>query len=288
MDVRDLEAAQGLRLQWSETDARIAWDGDAEVEEIGDWLGPIGASFRGAPATAPKALAPFEGSDGLGPFHALRVEYAGIPEAIELSVRAYAELPLLVFRAEAQSPLDALSTGQLDQPSLGWPHFEPTRRREALPEGSSAYGHAYTEFALPTFSDPSLARFFMLPGRPSVVQPLVLRTPERALLIAPLDAFHDQVIAVPNGEGAVQCGWHGDLEGVEAGFATEVAVWGGAGVRTLLEAWGRHLQRAHRTRRRSRYADPTISRLSYWTDKRRRVLVPHGAGPRRRGRRWSG
>jgi len=149
--------------------------------------------------------------------------------------------------------------------------FRPRERAPGgLPEDAVAYGHQYTEFALPTFSDPSFARFFLLPARPAVVMPLCVRTEARSLLLAPLDAFHEQVIAVPRGAAAapaeLRCGWHGDLDAVPAGFATELALWGGSGVRALLDAWGALLQQRAGARRRSRYADAAIGRLSYWTD----------------------
>ena len=140
-----------------------------------------------------------------------------------------------------------------------------------MPEGTRGYGHQYTEFAFPTVSDASLAGFLLFPHRPRVVEPLWLIAPDgRSLLVAPLDAFHDQVIAVPRGperagEG-VACGWHGDLASVPRGFATEVALWAGPGPRQVLDAYAEALRARHGTRRPSRYADASVARLSYWTD----------------------
>jgi hypothetical protein len=89
-------------------------------------------------------------------------------------------------------------------------------------------------------------------------------------MLAPMDAFHDQVIAVPRGEDeagrGVRCGWNGDLDAAPAGFATELALWAGPGPRRALEAWAGALRRRYATRRPSRYADDTVARLSYWTD----------------------
>jgi hypothetical protein len=89
-------------------------------------------------------------------------------------------------------------------------------------------------------------------------------------MLAPLDQFHEQVVAVPRGaereEVGVRCGWHGDLERVPAGFATELAIWAGTGPRRVLSEWAGFLLERHATRRPSRYADDAVGRLSYWTD----------------------
>ena len=75
---------------------------------------------------------------------------------------------------------------------------------------------------------------------------------------------------MPAGESSrdagVALGWHGDLDEVPRGFATELALWAGEGPRALLEAWGGLLQRRAGTRRRGRYDDPLVAGLSYWTD----------------------
>ena len=113
---------------------------------------------------------------------------------------------------------------------------------------------------------PDLDGFFLLPHRPPTGWPLVLSAADgRTLLVAPLDAFHEQTIGL-NG-GTVRCGWHGDLDAVPAGFATELAVIAGPGPRACLDAWGGPPARpsGHRAtgplaRRRS------ASRPSYWTD----------------------
>jgi hypothetical protein len=89
-------------------------------------------------------------------------------------------------------------------------------------------------------------------------------------MLAPLDAFHDQVMAVPrgperSGEG-VRCGWHGDLASAPRGFATELALWAGPGPRVALERWASHLRQRYGTRRLSPYADASVAQLSYWTD----------------------
>ncbi len=114
-------------------------------------------------------------------------------------MRAYRDRSVLVFRLEARTALRGVATRVFDDPAVAWPWLRPDLRAEnGLPDGTSVFGHQYTEFAMPTASDPSCANFFLLPIRPAVVEPLFFVAPDgRTLLLAPLDAFHDQVIAVP-------------------------------------------------------------------------------------------
>jgi hypothetical protein len=217
-------------------------------------------------------LRPFEGEDDLGAYRGFEVLWDPLPLPISTSVRAYPGRPLLVFRTEAAEDLADMATGEFGEPSVSWPAFCPTRRApDGLPPETRAFGYQYTEFALPTFSDPLLAGFFLLGHRPAVVQPLLLIAGDgRALMLAPLDAFHEQIIAVPGGaeqaDRGGRCGWQGDLDRVPKGFASELAVWGGEGPRGLLSSWANTLRRRHQTIRPSRYADEGLAKLSYWTD----------------------
>ena len=93
---------------------------------------------------------------------------------------------------------------------------------------------------------------------------LLTRGDGRTLLVAPLGAFHEQIIGL-NG-GTLRCGWHGDLERVSAGFTTDLAVLAADGPRAALDAWGRMLLDAARTVRPGRWPDAVGSRPSYWTD----------------------
>jgi hypothetical protein len=255
-----LEAAGGLALELEGGRLRVR----GKVE---DWLGPLGLFAEGRPFL-PERVDPISGRDALGPSSGFAFDLDA--PRVRASVRAYAEEPLLVFRLEAREELGDLATGRLDELALAWPWFAPAERDPPLPEGARAFGHLYSQFAPPTFSDPGCNGFFLYPWRPAVVEPLLFVTPAHgALLLAPLGAFHEQVIAVPRADHparGVRCGWHGDLAQVPAGFASEIAVWQGEGPRALLERWGRHLLDRHCTRRLSRYADATSARLSYWTD----------------------
>ena len=259
-----LEAGGGLALHApADRPWRIAWGS-------GDWFGPLDG-WVGGRALAPRAESRFEGEDDLGAFRGLELALDESPLPLRASVRAYLERALLVFRLEAAAPLHGIASGQFDRPALAWPRLRPSRRAQGgLPEGARGFGHAYTEFALPSFSGPELDGFLLLPQRPAVVEPLFLVTPEGpSLMLAPLESFHEQVIAVPRrGESAlgVRCGWHGDLDQAPAGFRTELGCFAGEGPRRLLDEWAAILLRRHGTRRPSRYADDGVGRLSYWTD----------------------
>lgn len=254
-----------------------------------DGLGRVGWGARAPDALGPIALRAFDGSaprvsrvaglrraagvDPVGVFDALALDWTPAPpHAVRTTVRAYRERPLLVFRLEATAALRGCASGSFDEPWLAWPWCRPDARAPGgLPEGARAFAHSYTEFALPTQSDPGCAGFFLLPFRPAVVAPLWLLAPGgRALLLAPLDAFHEQVLAVPRGAesagSGLRCGWHGDLDEVPAGFASELAVWAADGPRAALDAHAALLRARAGTRRPGRYADQLGARLSYWTD----------------------
>jgi hypothetical protein len=260
----NLEAGGGLTLQVPSDGAwTIAWGCD-------DWFGPLDLLIGGQ-ARAPCAGSQSEGEDDLGAFRALELALDESPLALRASVRAYLERSLLVFRLEAAAALDEFASGQFDRPAVVWPRLRPTMRRQGgLPEGTRGFGHAYTEFALPSFSGPEFDGFLLLPQRPAAVEPLFLVTPKGpSLMLAPLESFHEQVVAVPRqgeAELGVRCGWHGDLDQVPEGFHTELACFAGEGPRPLLDEWGAILLRRHGTRRPSRYADDGVGRLSYWTD----------------------
>jgi len=264
-----LSAEDGLAVDVTrDASLRVGW-GEP------DWLGAIGLRVAQAGAIHEPRVAAYEqrrGRDALGDFDALDVAWSESPLPIRTSVRAYRDAPVLVFRLEASSPMSGIATRIFDAPSIAWPWLRPDlRHANGLPEGARVFGHQYTEFALPTASDPSCATFFLLPFRPAVVEPLFFLAPDgRTLMLAPLDAFHDQVIAVPrNGDAAasgVRCGWHGDLDEIPAHFASELSVWAGSGPRACLDAWAAFLRARHRTVRPGRYADELGGKLSYWTD----------------------
>ncbi len=241
-----------------------------------DWLGPLGIELlvpgERFTAARPAEIRPSSGADALGGYQAWELVWRRPPLPLRTSVRAYRERALLVFRIEASQDLAGIATGALDSPAVSFPRLWTARRRAGgVPEGTLAFAHQYAQFAFPTYSDASLGGFGLFPDRPALVAPLWLNAPDgRSLMLAPLDAFHEQAIAVPrDAERAglgVRCGWHGDLDRVPRGFATELALFAGAGPRQLLDAWAAFLRECHGTRRPGRYADDVVGRLSYWTD----------------------
>jgi hypothetical protein len=267
LPVNTLDAADGLRIRRDATGRfHLTW-GEP------DWLGPMALRFApgGDDGAAPGATG-FDGSDDLGAYRGMALSSAGLPLSVEASVRAYTHASMLVFRLEAKCPLSAMATGAFANVSVAWPAFDPAARTPGgIPAGTRTYGHQFTEFALPVRGDDACRGYVFAGHRPPVVEPLLFIAPDqRTLLLAPLDAFHEQVIAVPKSDAeaalGVRCGWHGDLEDVPAGFATELVLLAAPGPRAALDALGAHLLRRGGTKRPSRYADDGVGKLSYWTD----------------------
>jgi hypothetical protein len=243
--VARLSTAGALQIGWRETGGYAP-----------DWLGP-------GRLVTPDAAAVRAGASA----GALTVE----TDWIAGELRALAGEPVLVLRLEAKAARRGFGSGEFGAPVVAW-HFDPYGRDEhGAPEGMRAFGHQYTEFALPVFSDALMSRWRLLPFRPPVVLPLGLVAPDgRTILLAPLQSFHEQVISVPaNKEQAragLRAGWHGDVDEVEAGFATELAIIAGAGARECFAGWARLLRSASGVAAPGRDSDALGTRLSYWTD----------------------
>ena len=237
--------------------ALISDDGSVRVGiSGGDWFGPGVASISG------DVHEPCSGSDDMGMYTSIVIA----DSKVRASVRAYVDRPLIVFRTEAMADLTHLATGAFDQPSVGWPVFTPTSRTaDPLVDDLQAVVFQCCEFALPACAGADLDEFFLLPHRPPTGWPLIVGTPDGpTLLLAPLDAFHDQTVGL-NG-GTVRCGWNGDLDAVPAGFASDLAVIAGTTARECLDRWGALLLTRAGTTRPGRWADALTRRPSYWTD----------------------
>jgi len=275
-----LKAGGGLALRRLEEGIfRVEW-GEP------DWLGPLAlrVEHRGAVYSSereteqlgvhaiPPRVSQFEGSDALGSFRGYAFAWPGLPLPVRTTLRAYPDLPVIVFRIEAVAALSELATGAFERTSVAWPAFRPLARSgRGAPEGLRSYGHQWSEFAIPLSGDACCGGYSWAEHRPPAVMPLLLVAPDgRTLLLGSLDAFHEQTIAVPRtSEEATQdvrCGWHGDLATVPAGFASELAIWAAPGPRAALEAWCGFLLRRHGTLRPTRYRDDGLGKLSYWTD----------------------
>ncbi len=162
------------------------------------------------------------------------------------------------LRIVAERDLLGLGTGRFSSPSVGvrWSSHR-------FVEGIEFCGFAFTQFAFPVVGDASLD-FDFTPSdgvrSPRAVLPLIARTAQQAMLLAPLTAAQEQVIAVR--DGALTWGWHGDLEEVPAGFTTELGIYRGDTVTEVLTAWSSELDP---TTDRVR-DNPLTTHLSYWTD----------------------
>lgn len=158
----------------------------------------------------------------------------------------------------AASDLVGLATGRFSTPSAGavW-------ERGAWPADIELLGFAFTQFALPVTAGGDLDFDFRpAPGlrSPSVVSPLLARSGERVVLLAPIDHFHEQVIAVTSTE--LMWGWHGDLDEVPAGFSTTLGVYEADSVTNALASWRDDLAPTQHRRR----SNALSTHLSYWTD----------------------
>lgn len=267
-----LRAARGLTLHFGPDRWRLAW-------EEADWLGPLGFQvgqdrhwIEDAAAAARVRFSRSTGEDFFGAFVSLNFPARPASLPLELSVRAYTSQPLMVFRIEAQAALRGFASGSFAEPAVAWPVFLPALRKpNGAPAGLRCFGYQFAEFALPIFGDGNATGFRLAPHRPPVAQPLLwIAADGRTLLLAPIDHFHEQIIALPSETDArttaVRCGWHGDLDEVSAGFTTELALWAGLSPRQALLHWGESLQHLYRTKQRSAYADRGLAQLSYWTD----------------------
>ncbi len=231
---------------------RVGWDEP-------DWLGP--GRLLGGDADNAAAVRVSGSAD------ALVVE----SEWVTGRIRVLDDEPVIGLRLEASASRQGFGTKEFASPVVAW-HFDPLRRPAgAAPAGLRGFGHQYTEFALPVFSDDALSRWRLLSFRPAVVMPLGLAAPDgRTMLLAPLDAFHEQVIAVPAGKddatAGLRAGWHGDIDDVPAGFATELVIIAGSGMRDCYARWSRLLRERSGVAAPARDADVLGTRLSYWTD----------------------
>ncbi len=246
---------------------RIAW-------ETEDWFGP-GSVRTDSPAIQSdcvSAVGRFHASDGNDEFGTYE---AGCWDSTELSVaaafRVYANRPLIVFELLAKEDLSSFANGTFARPSLAWRFVPAHRQTGGVPEGTRSSGYQYSEFALPVHGTAHASGYFFAPHRPAVIEPFFLIAPDgRTLMLAPLNHFHEQIIAVPadavHEADGLRCGWHGDLDRIPTGFRTELGLFAAPSPRCALDLWANLLRERFGTRRLTRYSDELLSGLSYWTD----------------------
>lgn len=132
-------------------------------------------------------------------------------------------------------------------------------------------GHGWTQFAMPMRATPTRP-FDLTPASnlfsPPAVLPLAISSGGRCCLLAPLDAWHDQLITFDQDEGGVRAfrwGFHGDLDELPAGTTATLGVYEAPTIHECHTAWAADLRAAHPI---ERYGadDPILTTLSYWTD----------------------
>lgn len=132
-------------------------------------------------------------------------------------------------------------------------------------------GHGWTQFAMPMRATPSTP-FDLTPASnlfsPPAVLPLAIQSGGRCCLLAPLDAWHDQLISFTQDDDGVHAfhwGFHGDLAELPAGTCATLGVYEAPTIHECHAAWGADLRAAHPI---ERYGadDPILTTLSYWTD----------------------
>lgn len=194
-----------------------------------------------------------------------------LPAAVDIHYETISASELHITLSACED-VEGLGTGVLDNPStyMKW-----------VPNNGSNSQHIHwlgfqcAEFALPVRAASCDLRFnfFSRPDfhRPHSVVPLFAmnRNTKQVLLLAPLDSFHEQVLAVDTQkESELRWGWSGDLTGVSQGFRTTLAVLTGESPRLLLSRWGAAVRARHAPGLPAvgRYADISTARLSMWTD----------------------
>ena len=168
-------------------------------------------------------------------------------------------------RLVAERSLTGLATGWFTQPAASV-EIDPA----TVPPDAEFLGFAFTQFALPVLAGPGFDfDFNPAPNlhSPQAMLPLVIRATGPngyCTLLAPTANPHEQIITVV--DGVLNWGWHGDLDEIPAGFATELGVYRGATVTDVLSRWGSELRIAADVERRAPAANALTSHLSYWTD----------------------
>jgi hypothetical protein len=164
------------------------------------------------------------------------------------------------LRLIADVDLDRMATGRFARPSVG-----ATWARSGLAGHIEFLGFAFTQFALPVTASGALDFDFRpAPGlsSPKAVSPLIARSGQRVALLAPIDNFHEQVIAVS--DAGLNWGWHGDLDVVPAGFTTTLGMYEAGSVSEALECWRIDLAVDPDLKRPT--DNPLSTHISYWTD----------------------
>jgi Raffinose synthase or seed imbibition protein Sip1 len=163
-------------------------------------------------------------------------------------------------RLTARADLEHLATGRFARPSVGavW-------ERAGFAADVEFVGFAFTQFALPVTGGANLDFDFRpAPGlaSPRAMSPLLASSDGHVVLLAPIDHFHEQIIAVT--ERGLMWGWHGDLDRVPNGFATTLGIYEASTATEALSQWRQDLAIDPDLGRPA--SNPLSTHISYWTD----------------------
>lgn len=131
-------------------------------------------------------------------------------------------------------------------------------------------GFQTKKFARPVHAPDVTLNFNFIPDTDLVQPPCVLplfilqRSSPEFLFLAPCNSFHEQVLTIH--DKTLQWGWSGDLKFLPRHFDTTLAAIIHTSPREALRLWCQLLRERFTFPPRTRYADVTMSRLSYWTD----------------------
>ena len=239
-----------------------------------DWFGP------GAPTRPVVVGDPVEVVDDLGPATSVTV----VDGDMRCSVRAYPERSMVVFRTDRAHRRRRPGHGRL-RPAVGRVaglHPGGTGRRWRPRRTCGPWPSSTASSACPSNAGADLDGFFLLPHRPPTGWPLLLSAPDgRTLLLAPLDAFHEQTVGPQRRHPALRLARRPRLGARRASpptwpcspvTAPGTASTAGAGCSSTGPAPSGPGAGPTRSGRDPR-TGPTTGRL----------LVPHRAGPRRGG-----
>lgn len=209
-----------------------------------------------ANATIPSKLLPFLGSVTFN-----------VPPGITLSVKnspSQKDVFLMSFESSDQMSLEQ---SQYERPRV-YCNFRPAD--SPIASDLRFMGFQTRKFARPIRASDTTLNFDFVTDSDLVQPPCVLplfifqALSQEFLFLAPRNSFHEQVLAVH--DGSFQWGWSGDLKSVPRHFNTTLVAIIHTSPREALHVWAGLLRERYIFPPRSRYADITMSRLSYWTD----------------------
>jgi hypothetical protein len=191
----------------------------------------------------------FSGSDAFGAFQkkSLKWNLEGTSITIQSNIIIYPNQPILQFQLEFPSGLKEVSTKNLQELVFKFPCFRL--------EGPNKRVLAY-KFGV--FSPPKRSI------RKSTQGPVVFYDNElNSLVFGPLDHF---MIAFTKQDPMISHGLEGMIKEIPPGYTHSSLLMFTKGINKAVVDWCALLQKYHRTRPKTPYADPVVGNLGFWTD----------------------